>query len=78
LATDVGGVADIVTDCETGLLVQPGDIAAIGAGLIDLISDEEFAKRTVLAGQEKIAQQFEFSQRVAKIETLYDDVMNNA
>jgi glycosyltransferase involved in cell wall biosynthesis len=76
LATDVGGVADIVTDRETGVLVQPGDIDAIGAGLIDLVSDEEFARSTVLAGQAKIAQQFEFSQRVAKIEALYDDVMN--
>jgi glycosyltransferase involved in cell wall biosynthesis len=33
VATDVGGVAQIVRDGETGVLVAPGDVAGLAAGL---------------------------------------------
>jgi glycosyltransferase involved in cell wall biosynthesis len=41
VATDVGGVSEIVRDGETGVLVAPGDVAALAAGL-----------RRALAGRE--------------------------
>jgi glycosyltransferase involved in cell wall biosynthesis len=39
IATRVGGVTDIVADGETGLLVDPGDDAALAAAMLRLLDD---------------------------------------
>ena len=41
IASDVGGVAELVVDGVTGRLVPPGDPAALAAALDDLLADAE-------------------------------------
>jgi glycosyltransferase involved in cell wall biosynthesis len=41
VATDVGGVGEIVVDGETGVLVPPGDAAALAAGLRRALADRD-------------------------------------
>jgi glycosyltransferase involved in cell wall biosynthesis len=45
VATDVGGVADVVADGETGIVVPAGDEAALAAALIRLARDSELRDR---------------------------------
>jgi glycosyltransferase involved in cell wall biosynthesis len=45
VATDVGGVSDIVADGETGLLVPPEDPAALAAAIERLLTDVELRDR---------------------------------
>src|SRR5690606_31708938 len=45
IATPVGAVEDIVRDGETGLLVAPGDDAALADALTRLVSDGELRTR---------------------------------
>jgi glycosyltransferase involved in cell wall biosynthesis len=45
VATDVGGVADIVRDGETGLLVPPEDPEALGAAIARVLADDALADR---------------------------------
>jgi glycosyltransferase involved in cell wall biosynthesis len=49
VATRVGGVPEIVTDGENGLLVEPGDAQAFGAALRRILDDD--ALRGRLAGR---------------------------
>jgi glycosyltransferase involved in cell wall biosynthesis len=39
VATDVGGVAEIVRDGETGLLVRPGDVGGLTAALVRALAE---------------------------------------
>lgn len=41
VATDVGGVAEIVRDGETGLLVRPGDVGALSAALVRALAERD-------------------------------------
>lgn len=41
----VGGIPDLVTDGETGLLVQPGDAVALAEALERVLTDRELAER---------------------------------
>ena len=45
VATDAGGIPDIVTDEHDGLLVPAGDIDALVAALLRVIDDRELAVR---------------------------------
>jgi glycosyltransferase involved in cell wall biosynthesis len=47
VATAVGGVPELVRDGETGVLVPPGDHAAMAHGALRLLGDPEFAARVV-------------------------------
>jgi glycosyltransferase involved in cell wall biosynthesis len=45
VATDVGGVAEVVRDGENGLLVPPGDPEALAGAIARLFGDEALAAR---------------------------------
>ncbi len=47
VATEVGGVPDILTDRETGLIVPPGDPIALGEALTTLLSDASLRQRLI-------------------------------
>lgn len=48
-----GGLAEIVVDGETGLLVPPGDTAALGDALVALLTDRERAEAMGRRGRER-------------------------
>ena len=41
IASDVGGVPDVVRDGQTGILVPPGDPRALGAAILELLGDPQ-------------------------------------
>jgi glycosyltransferase involved in cell wall biosynthesis len=45
VASRVGGISDLVTDGETGILVPPGDAAALADALVRVLSDRVLAER---------------------------------
>jgi phosphatidyl-myo-inositol dimannoside synthase len=49
-----GGVADAVREGETGLLVEPGDPAAVAAGITRLLGDAELRRRMGAAGRRAV------------------------
>ena len=44
VASDVGGISDIVADRETGLLVRPGDAAGIADAVVRLLDDRDLRR----------------------------------
>lgn len=51
VASDTGGLAEIIQDGETGLLVPPGDADALAQGLLRLLRDRELAERMGSTGR---------------------------
>jgi D-inositol-3-phosphate glycosyltransferase len=52
VASAVGGLLDLVVDGETGLLVPPGDVAALRSALERLLGDADLRRRLGAAGRE--------------------------
>jgi glycosyltransferase involved in cell wall biosynthesis len=50
----VGGIPDVVTDGETGLLVPPGDAGALADALVRVLSDHELAERLGAEGRRRV------------------------
>jgi glycosyltransferase involved in cell wall biosynthesis len=50
----VGGIPDLVSDGETGILVPPGDAAALADALVRVLSDTTLAERLGLAARQAV------------------------
>jgi glycosyltransferase involved in cell wall biosynthesis len=66
VATTVGGVPEIVTDTETGLLVPPTDAAAIARAVLELYRRPELRARLAVAGQTSVRERFTAEQMVSR------------
>jgi glycosyltransferase involved in cell wall biosynthesis len=75
VASDVGGLRDLVVDGETGLLVPPGDVAALRAALERLLADPELRDRLGGAGRERIRERFSWERAVAQTVTAYENAL---
>lgn len=74
VATSVGGIPEIVDDGESGVLVAPGDAAALAAALRELAGDPEARRRLGAAGQRRARERFALDAWAARLETLYRSV----
>lgn len=74
IASAAGGITDIVEHEATGLLVPPGDVAALAAALERYRDDPAFAARMADAGAARVAERFSWSSIVDRLVSLYRSV----
>jgi 8-oxo-dGTP pyrophosphatase MutT (NUDIX family) len=60
---------------ETGLVVRPGDAAALARAINTLLADPELRRRMGAAGQRRVAALFTRERMVAANEAVYRDVL---
>jgi glycosyltransferase involved in cell wall biosynthesis len=75
VATDVGGVADVVADGETGLLARRDDVEAIAAAMVRLAGDRELRLRAGKAGRARVRRRFMPERLVADMEEIYSRLL---
>ncbi len=66
VATNVGGIPDIVIDGKTGLLVKPRDHIAIAEAVKRMLMDEKLAKNLSENGYKHIKENFEEDQALKR------------
>jgi N-acetyl-alpha-D-glucosaminyl L-malate synthase BshA len=67
----VGGIPEVVTDGETGLLAPVGDVAAMAAQVVRLLGDDALRDRFAHAARARAATVFPLQPTVARYEALY-------
>jgi glycosyltransferase involved in cell wall biosynthesis len=70
VATQVGGIPELVTDGENGLLVAPRDPAALALAIQRLADNPEESIQMGLRGRERIEEQFTLERKISETETL--------
>ena len=68
----------IVAAGETGLLVEPGNPAAIAEAITCLLGDREQARQMGLRGRTRVAQQFQMTTVVRQHEQIYQACLAHA
>jgi glycosyltransferase involved in cell wall biosynthesis len=75
IATRVAGIPKLITDEQDGLLIPPGDEAALAGAIRRLMDDAELRHRLARAGRATIESRFSFARRMEKVVTVYDEVL---
>lgn len=74
VATNVGGIPEVVTDGENGLLVAYGDVPALTRAMERMCVDGVFADACVARGA-AVVERFDIRHHVAAIAGVYDEVL---
>ena len=75
VATRVGGVAEAVTDGESGLLVAPRDAEALGGALSRLVSDPVRARQMGARARSRVTTNFTRERMLADLAAVFRDVL---
>ncbi len=71
VASDIGGITDIVIHERTGLLVPPGDATSLAGAIERLARDPELARRLGEAGYRLVREQFSWEAIVERWNEVY-------
>lgn len=75
VATEVGGNGEAIVDGISGLLVPPGDHAAVAARILELLKNPGYARLLGNAARERVRNNFSTEIMVARIISLYEGLM---
>jgi glycosyltransferase involved in cell wall biosynthesis len=76
-ATRAGGIPEVITDGECGVLADVGDPIALGDAISRLLHDKELAAR-LSAGAKRRADEFSVERMTDRTIEVYERVLNRA
>lgn len=78
IASQVGGVPEIVDDERTGKLVPPGDVKALADAINRALGDASWRDRTAEAARTKVERDFSVDAWFTRLESLYSAVLRES
>jgi glycosyltransferase involved in cell wall biosynthesis len=76
LASNGGGLREIVRNGETGLLVAPDDVEAWASALTRLLSDRDRCEAMGAAGRKVALDEYTVDQKIDRIISLYENLLS--
>ena len=77
VASDVGGIPDLVTHEKTGLLVPPGNWQALAGAILQVLMDTEKARRMGEKGRAR-CHRFSLQTMLEELESLYRNLLQES
>ncbi len=77
VATQVGGVVDIIDSDKTGILVPAADPQAIAEAVLKIFKDKELAARLAENAYEKVKEKFNVELMVKNTISVYEEALKN-
>jgi glycosyltransferase involved in cell wall biosynthesis len=74
IATEVGGIPEIVTSGVNGVLIPPEDPAALAKAMIQTLGDPESARRLGEGGRRLVEQEYTVEKMAEKVYRVYQQV----
>ena len=75
VSTDVGGVADVIPDGATGILVPSADAPAMAAGVLRLLSDDDGRRAMGERARQAVLERYDVRRLVSNIDALYRSLL---
>jgi glycosyltransferase involved in cell wall biosynthesis len=75
IATEVGGLSELVEDRRTGLLVPPGDAHALARAIHELVSQDDLMRELGENGRRRVAERFTMERMARQNEAYYYELL---
>ena len=75
VATNVGGLPDLIREGETGWLVPPKNPEALARAILDALQERQEARRRAVEGQNLVRQLFDVERTARGVAEIYDEVL---
>lgn len=72
VASDTGGIPQMIQQEETGLLVIPKDAESLRDGLLRLLQDDNLCQKLGTAAREKVEREFGIEENMRKLIAIYE------
>lgn len=72
IATRVGGVAELVEDGISGMLVAPGDVQSLTKAMIQLGQEDDLRRKMGIAGRAKVCSEFDINKEAQWLKALFE------
>jgi len=76
VATNVGGVPEVVRDGENGILVPPNDVVKLAEAIQFLLNNEEVRSKFGRRGRKWVMKQFSLEAVVEKLQRFYKEILS--
>jgi glycosyltransferase involved in cell wall biosynthesis len=74
VASDAGGLPEVVEDGVTGLVVPRGDVPALTSAIGSLLEDPERRRRMGVAGRRRAVERFDWDRSAEQFEQVYHEI----
>ena len=74
IASNVGGIPEMIEEGVSGLMVPPGDCDALAGAIVRLLSDHPLADMLARRGHDLVHERFCIELMTSSIESLYDEM----
>ena len=78
IASNVGGVPEIIENGVNGLLVAPGEPSKLVEACLRLLKDNELSGQIILAGSETVRQRFNIDTQIEQLSRMYEELTSHA
>jgi glycosyltransferase involved in cell wall biosynthesis len=75
VTTRVSGIPELVTDGVSGLLVEPGDAAALADAMETLLGDPRLRRRLATAGREAVRRRQDMPRAAARMDRIFREAI---
>jgi glycosyltransferase involved in cell wall biosynthesis len=75
VASDVGGIKEIVINNETGILIKPEDVAGFGEAIVNLAENRALRNKMGFRGREIVEKNFDWKITIKRIMKIYNTLI---
>lgn len=77
IATNVGGIPEVLKENEAGLLIPPGNELELRKAIQKLLNNEELRKWYGVNGRKAVEEKYSWDKVVVEIEKVYEEIISN-
>lgn len=78
IATNVGGMPEVVSDGQTGILIKPKDVGGLVKAMERLIDNRALARKMGQRGRERMEERYNWEIICDKFEKMYRDIIDSS
>ena len=75
ISTDTGGVSEIITDNQNGLLAPPGNSAMLAGKILELLSNPQLLQKLSASGKQAVIDKFSMKKMITQTQLLYNPML---